>query len=211
MARIKQGILGGFSGKIGNIVGSSWKGIAVMKTLPLSVSNPRTAKQVTQRGYFSDAVELAQTILVGIIKPLWDRFAVKQSGFNHFVQQFILWKAGADLASKVKMAMGQMDIFVEFNATATANNHKLTLDWIDDSGSGLKLPSDEIYCLVLDSNAKHVAHGSNIAIREDETAILTLPDTVTAGMTLNVYAAARRADGTVVSDTNYASVVVAAS
>lgn len=211
MARIKQGILGGFSGKIGNIVGSSWKGIAVMKTLPLSVSNPRTAKQVAQRGYFSESVELAQTILVGIIKPLWDRFAVKQSGFNHFLQQFIKLRASSDLASKVKMAMGQMDLLLEFNASATANNHKLALSWTDDSGSGLKLPTDEIYCLVLDSNLKHVAHGSNIATRKDETAVLTLPDTVTAGMSLNVYAAARRADGTVVSDTNYASIVVAAS
>lgn len=211
MARIKQGILGGFSGKIGNIVGSSWKGIAVMKTLPLSVSNPKTAKQVEQRGYFSEAVELAQTILVGIIKPLWDRFAVKKSGFNAFMQDFIKLRASSDLASKVKMAMGQMDILSVFNASATANNHKLTLDWVDDSGTGLKLPNDEIYCLVLDSNLKHVAHGGNIAIREDEIALITLPDTVTAGMTLNVYAAARRADGTVVSDTNYASVVVAAS
>ena len=211
MARIKQGILGGFSGKIGNIVGSSWKGIAVMKTLPLSVSNPKTAKQVTQRGYFSDSVELAQTILVGLIKPLWDRFAVKQSGFNHFLQQFLLWKASADLASKVKLSMGQMDILYEFGATATANNHKLALSWTDDSGTGLKLATDEIYCMVLDSNAKFVAQGSNIATREDEAALITLPDTVTAGMTLNVYAAARRADGTVVSDTNYASVVVAVS
>ena len=210
MARIKQGILGGFSGKIGNIVGSSWKGIAVMKTLPLSVSNPRTAKQVTQRGYFSESVELAQTILVGIIKPLWDRFAVKQSGFNHFLQQFLIWKASADLASKVKMAMGQMDIMFDFRATATANNHKLTLSWTDDSGTGLKLPTDEIYCMVLDENAKYVAQGSNIAKREDETAFITIPDSVHTGDVLNVYAAARRADGTVVSDTNYARVIVAA-
>ena len=208
MARIKQGILGGFSGKIGNIVGSSWKGIAVMKTLPLSVSNPRTAKQVTQRGKFSDAVELAQTILVGLIKPLWDRFAVKQSGFNHFLQQFIKLKPGSDLASKVKMAMGQMDILFEFEASATANNHQLSLRWTNDSGTGLKLKDDEIYCLVLDSNLKYVAQGSNIATREDEGATITLPDSVHTGDVLNVYAAARRADGTVVSDTNYVQVTV---
>ena len=28
MATYNKGILGGFSGKIGNVVGSSWKGIA---------------------------------------------------------------------------------------------------------------------------------------------------------------------------------------
>ena len=210
MARIKQGILGGFSGKIGNIVGSSWKGIAVMKTLPLSVSNPKTAKQVTQRSYFKDSVQLAQTILVGIIKPLWDRFAVRQSGFNHFLQQFLIIKGHPDLASKVKIAMGQMDILADFSASGSAGAHKVLLSWLDDSGTGLKLADDEIYCLILNENAKYVAQGSNIAKREDEGAVVTIPDSLEAGTVLNVYAAARRADGTVVSDTNFISITLGA-
>jgi hypothetical protein len=31
MRIIKQGVLGGFSGKVGTVIGSSWKGIAVMR------------------------------------------------------------------------------------------------------------------------------------------------------------------------------------
>ena len=31
MGTIKQGILGGFSGKVGTVVGSSWKGISYMR------------------------------------------------------------------------------------------------------------------------------------------------------------------------------------
>ena len=46
MAKVRQGILGGFRGRVGNIVGTGWKGIAVMKSLPLTVANPRTAGQV---------------------------------------------------------------------------------------------------------------------------------------------------------------------
>src|SRR5690606_508733 len=42
MGIIKQGILGGFSGKVGNVVGASWKGIDYIRSLPSSVSNPRT-------------------------------------------------------------------------------------------------------------------------------------------------------------------------
>lgn len=70
MATIKQGILGGFSGRVGTIVGTSWKGIAVMKSLPLSVANPKTAGQVGQRTKFSSVVALASVILSSIIKPL---------------------------------------------------------------------------------------------------------------------------------------------
>ena len=53
MGTIKKGIMGGFSGKVGNIVGASWKGIAYIRSLPASVHNPRTEKQVTQRNKFS--------------------------------------------------------------------------------------------------------------------------------------------------------------
>ena len=31
MGIIKQGVPGGFSGKVGTVIGSSWKGIAVMR------------------------------------------------------------------------------------------------------------------------------------------------------------------------------------
>ena len=63
MATIKQGILGAFSGKVGSVVGSSWKGIAIMKALPASVANPRTAKQVIQRSKMSSAVAFAKEVL----------------------------------------------------------------------------------------------------------------------------------------------------
>lgn len=42
MGTIKQGILGGFSGKVGTVIGSSWKGISYMRSRAQSVKNPRT-------------------------------------------------------------------------------------------------------------------------------------------------------------------------
>ncbi|MDD2265168.1 MAG: DUF6266 family protein, partial [Bacteroidales bacterium] len=47
MGTIKQGILGGFSGKVGNIVGASWRGIDYIRSMPASVRNPRTVAQVS--------------------------------------------------------------------------------------------------------------------------------------------------------------------
>ena len=42
MGKISQGILGGFSGKVGNVVGGNWKGIDYMRVRPASVANPQT-------------------------------------------------------------------------------------------------------------------------------------------------------------------------
>ena len=54
MGKIKQGILGGFRGTVGTVVGSSWNGIAYMKGKPQSVKNPKTVAQLQQRAYFKD-------------------------------------------------------------------------------------------------------------------------------------------------------------
>jgi hypothetical protein len=84
MGIIKQGILGGFSGKVGNIIGSSWKGIAVIKAMPLSVAQPVTAKKTAAKARFAEVVSFSKPILVDVIKPLLDRKAVKMSGYNSF-------------------------------------------------------------------------------------------------------------------------------
>jgi hypothetical protein len=62
MGKIKQGILGGFKGKVGTVIGSSWNGIAYMKGQAQSVRNPKTAAQMTQRNFFKEVQELAAQI-----------------------------------------------------------------------------------------------------------------------------------------------------
>jgi hypothetical protein len=49
MARITNGILGAFSGKVGAVVGASWRGIDYMRSLPEPSNKPATALQLAQR------------------------------------------------------------------------------------------------------------------------------------------------------------------
>ena len=58
MGKIKQGILGGFKGKVGTVIGSSWNGIAYMRGLAQSVKNPKTAGQTTQRTFFREVLDI---------------------------------------------------------------------------------------------------------------------------------------------------------
>ncbi len=52
MGTISQGILGGVSGKVGNVVGGNWKGIDYLRIMPASVANPQTEAQMDQRSKF---------------------------------------------------------------------------------------------------------------------------------------------------------------
>lgn len=87
MGIIKQGILGGFSKKVGSVVGTSWKGIAVMKSMPQSVANPKTTAQVEQRSAFAYTSKLASALLTPCIQECWNRWSKRESGYNAFVKK----------------------------------------------------------------------------------------------------------------------------
>lgn len=89
MAIIDAGILGGLSGKIGNVVGSSWKGISYIRIKAARRANPRTVNQVNQRNKFSAVVRLASELLYPLIRPYWNSEAVRMSGYNLFVSRNI--------------------------------------------------------------------------------------------------------------------------
>ena len=87
MGIIKRGILGGVANKIGNVVGSSWKGIATLRSLPLSVANPNTLAQRNNRDTFSVMSKLGSDVLATVCQPLWNRDAKQMSGFNAYVME----------------------------------------------------------------------------------------------------------------------------
>ena len=81
MGKIAQGILGGLSGKVGNVIGGSWKGIDYIRIKPSSVANPRTVGQVNQRTKFTATLEFLQAVKP-FIKLGYKGLAVKKTEFN---------------------------------------------------------------------------------------------------------------------------------
>lgn len=211
MGTIKQGILGGFSGKVANIVGSSWKGIAVIKSLPLSVANPKTAGQVAQRAKMTNVVEFSKEILASIIKPLRDRFAVQQSGYNTFVSDNIALFAAAmpSPAADLIIAEGKMASDPILTLVIADADETVTMTYADDSGEGFKLANDEVYAVATNEDTGDIGFSSGVAQRGDETVSFEMPSVNNTGDTVNGYLVFLRADGTVVSDTSFKTGVVA--
>ena len=84
MGKIKQGILGGFSGQVGTVVGSSWKGIAYMRGKAQHVKNPRTAGQTYHRDAIK-AVTMALRPITSTLRLTFAEYAKKMSAFNKAV------------------------------------------------------------------------------------------------------------------------------
>jgi hypothetical protein len=204
MATLKQGILGGFSGKVANVIGSSWKGISVMKSRPLSVANPQSAGQVAQRGKFGNSVAFAQLILSTVIKPLWDRFASGMSGFNDFVKTNIDLFAN-EMPSPVQnlvISKGKMELTAISSALYDHGDKTISLTWVDDSGTGFKLATDIAYGVFLNATTGEVLVSSEVTRENVALSIAEIEGWAQADVK-HAYLAFKRADGTIVSNTAY--------
>jgi hypothetical protein len=210
MGVIKQGILGAFSGKVGGVIGGSWKGIAYMRTIPANVTNPRTAAQVAQRTKMTAMVFLAQALLVGIVKPLWDRFANKMSGYNYFVQQNIaqISALGVITYSALRTSIGSLTGFSSWSVAVPLASFEVEVDFDDDAGSGTALGTDGVYVAVYRESTDEWTVSSNVVTRADLSTVVVQSSASVSGEVFHVYISARRADGTLVSNSQYLTLTV---
>jgi hypothetical protein len=203
-AVIKRGILGGFQNKIANVVGGSWKGISYMRSLPISVSNPQTSAQTAQRDKFGAAVAFAVTILAQVIKPLWDRFAQYQSGYNAFVSANIDAFEGGGLsgAADLIISKGTLAGLNMLSATVDLSAHTLVVVW-DPNPSGDANADDTVY-LVLYNTVSEESQGFNTGVsRSAGTATVDWDITGAVGNSCYIYGACRKLDGTKASSSDF--------
>lgn len=76
MAKQTAGILGGFNGMVGPVIGYQWRGRWCMRARPRTVHNPRTEAQQAHRMQFRDMVQLAGR-LTGAL-----RYGMRQESLN---------------------------------------------------------------------------------------------------------------------------------
>ena len=211
MGVIKQGILGGFSGKVANVVGSSWKGIAVIKSLPLSVANPNTAGQQAQRGAMTQIVLAARLLLASLIQVYWNPFAQQMSGYNAFVKENIdtFTTAGFTTFASFFSMRGSLLGVVIGSIVADDSANTITVPWTDNSGTSDALATDEMVFTVYNETQDYWLVDAGNAIRSDAT--YAIPDAnMVAGDKVHVYIGASRPDVSKVSDSVYGTTTVIA-
>ena len=128
MGKIKQGILGGFRGTVGTVVGSSWNGVAYMKGKPQSVRNPRTDAQVQQREFFKEVQALVSQLSDEQLASLFPSVNRGMTRRNMLTRQI---SACADYTDDVKT---------------------FDLALLEGVGNGERINTPMLECLVTDTN-----------------------------------------------------------
>ena len=133
MGKIKQGILGGFKGKVGTVIGASWNGIAYMRGLPQSIKNPKTAAQQAQRAFFAEVQDLVGQLTYEQLRFLFPNPEKEMSRRNAMVKQLAALPVVEEGAKHVDLAnlgtIGNAPTADLPEVTVTASRSSLNITW----------------------------------------------------------------------------------
>ena len=209
MGTYNKGILGAFSGKVGPVVGASWRGKVVMRSLPKKGNKVPTATQLLQRQKFA----MVQTFLSGI-NPVVKRYYGSNSGLKtrgnnamSYLMREALVFTDPDFEwdySKVLISRGDLIGFDE--ATLDVSAGEINVMWTDNSGQGEALDTDQLVLLVFDPESKAVVYSLAAGERADESATLAMPSNL-LGADVEVWATFVSADEKLVATSLYLGTV----
>lgn len=197
MAVIKAGILGGLSGSIGNVTGSSWKGIAVLRTKPLSVANPNTPAQQAVRTPWAKLTQLGSSITGAILQPVWNGIASKMSGYNLFLQknaQLAFNPLGEFIPLGLSVSPGTLPsaaVSVDELASPTV----MSFNVATALPSVQALPTDKLYAVVVDYDGNYLGGVSGTVARSVGSFSVVANRTLLNHELVYVYAFFMSADG----------------
>lgn len=179
MARITKGILGGFSGKVGTVVGANWRGQDIIRSTPKPSSRSPSDKQLLQQTKFKLVIGFLQPV-----KNIQTKYFGSGSGSKSRVNMAVSYTINeavqmvGDVAelvyNKVLITKGDLAGFQNVTAAPQAGNG-ISLNWEDNSAQGnadaTDLANAVCYCEELGSFEIF----ESVAERSVLTANVTLP------------------------------------
>ncbi len=206
MGKISQGILGGLSGKVGNVIGGTWKGIDYLRIKPSSVANPRTDGQVNQRNKFTATLEFLQPNKA-FINIGYRNYAIKKTSFNAAMSE-ILGNAITGKAPNFKVAY--KDALLSKGNLSSALNPSMkisapgevTFNWNDNSVESNANSTDKAMLLVYNPSKKESVIILDGGTRSSGSDVVTIPFTY-SGDTIELFMAFVSADSKSVSNSSY--------
>lgn len=203
MGSIKQGLLGGVSGKVGNIVGYRRKGKDLVRVQAASISDAKTPKQLKQRQKVATVMEFLKPILP-FIRIGYKNYAQGRTAYNTATSFLLKRCLTENEKGETEINYRRVMVSIGFllpatDATATYSEHRMTFAWTDNSGTGNAESTDTAMLLVHNKEKGANVYDMNAALRSDGTATLTLPKDW-EGDTLVAYLSFVSADGEEVSN-----------
>lgn len=178
MGKIKQGILSGFSGKVGSIVGVSWKGNPYMRSKPLPSTKEPTFPQQMHRKKFALAQSTLQQ-LTPFIRVGFKEYHNEQIPFcvalSYTIKNAITGSYPNYTINYPNFLVSNGTLTGAYSATAEALPEKIKVTWEDNSGNGNATPHDKSLMVAMNPAKGEAAYLTDGAQRSEKSEKLPLP------------------------------------
>lgn len=205
MGKASQGVFGGWTHKVGNVVGRFRGGVNIYSIYQPNVSNPKTTAQQQGRRKFTMCTQFLSK--VGQIASIGFK---NQKDGNYWMGEGIKanyddcvtgsWPSYTLNFSKLVVSNGSLSN--PYAPSVTAQGLDLTFGWSDNSGIGNALDTDLVGIAVYNSTKEDAVCDSASAPRSARQASFSCPSTW-AGDKVQVYLMIHRADDSLVSVSLY--------
>ena len=211
MDTIKQGILGGFSGKVGTVIGSFWKGKSYMRGLTQSFHDPKTASQLAQRAKFSvmsKFISQIQTVAKVGFKDSENGTTALNEALSYNLKNAITGTFPNFLIDypNAVVSMGPLPNVENPTATDDGSGH-VEFTWNNNTGDSGAEANDEVMIAVYNHDKNKALAITSVAKRADQTYTFTTP-TAWSSDTAHVYIAVKSDKDTTTSKSEYLGSVV---
>lgn len=213
MGTYSKGIIGAFSGKVGPVVGATWRGKDVMRSLPRKSTKPATQTQKLQREKFTMV-----TAFLAPINPIVKRYFGNDIGIKTrrnqamsylikeaitYVDPELVWEYNKVLISRGELlGINEADV-------ATGAGQSINITWTDNSGNGDALATDKLVVVVYEPTTKTTVYSLDAATRDLEVANVTLP-AYCSGLSVEVWATFAATDEKMWATSQYLGTVLVA-
>jgi hypothetical protein len=195
MARFIKGIHGAYQGKVGSIVGASWRGIDYVRSLPKKSSKAASEDQLAQRMKFGMTNSFLKSIKDILMLGFSDSKLKNKTGYNVAFQQLInnafqgSYPSFTIDFSAVKIASGSLAALVGLVVAEVAPK-VLNLSW-DPIVNRFNAFDDDQVLVILYDETDNLFFAYEGATRADAAIDIVLPDSYTGkkivGWSFNIH------------------------
>ena len=216
MSVVQNTLIGRSRQAIGNAVFTTWKGINVLKSKPISVENPNTINQQMRRSALSQTVAffraISNVVLVG-----FKELAVGKSEYNAFSSEML--RVSFDYtappvatiqANSILISKGTIATQPITTSTASGATNAVTINWSSAVLQPGQATTDKALVVIFNSTTATLYGEVTSVSRSANTAVITDPNGITVADVLEVYLGFYNPTSGKSGDSQYINVVAGA-
>ena len=206
MAKFINGANGTFSGKVGSVIGSSWRGIHYLRGLGKKSKVPPTEAQTAQRLRFKLVTKflspLVEVVAVGFRNIRRLTTAQFSMAVKRNIEQAVIGAAPDFQMDYPAITLSEGGLYIPLTSSLEVAEGMVTVSWNPEPGQFGGASNDVAYIVVCNADRQLFITTDTPATREDGSAVVDVPAPF-VGQTGHVWIFFASRDGKKVSNTVY--------